>query len=401
MNVKKEMGGGTPKKRILFYLDSLIMGGAEKIGIDYLNLLNEIRKYDIFLVINENNGERGNVLIERIPKNIKYQFIIKEKTMERLNYYKEKRKKNSFYKIIYTFYRKKKRFERRKIKEVLKEQQYDILIDFQGRIPLELLNDKIFMWQHLNLGQVKSIEKFKENLKRIRKRIVLNEDMKKEIEKVAPELVENKVKVIPNFFDIDYLKKLSMDYSKLTLKEKELIKENYFFACCRIDRQKDLDTLIESYKILKEQYHIKEKLYIAGIGDEKERLESLVKNYNLENEIVFLGLQLNPYVWMKNAKFFIHSSHYEGFGLVLVEALITNGMVISSNCPVGPREILEDGKVGILFPVGDKEKLVEEILKVLTNEDLVEKYREEAQRKIEEFSKERVKKEIIELLDEI
>lgn len=126
------------KKRVLFYLDSLIMGGAEKIGVDYLNLLNEIDQYDIFLVINENNGERGNILIDRIPKNIKYQFIIKEKTMERLNYYKEKRKKNSFYKIMYTFYRKKKRFERRKIKEVLKEQQYDILIDFQGRIPLEL-----------------------------------------------------------------------------------------------------------------------------------------------------------------------------------------------------------------------------------------------------------------------
>ena len=401
MNAKKEMGGGTPKKRILFYLDSLFMGGAEKIGIDYLNLLNEIGQYDIFLIINENNGERGNVLIDRIPKNIKYQFIVKEKTMEKLNYYKEKRKKNSFYKIMYTFYRKKKRFERRNIKKILENETYDILIDFQSLLPFENLNEKVIDWQHLPLGKIKNREKFKEFLKKIGKRIVLNEDMKKEIEEVASELVEDKVKVIPNFFDINYLKKLSTDYSKLTKKEKELIKDRYFFACCRIDKQKDLDTLIESYKILKEQYNIKEKLYIAGIGDEKERLESLVKNYNLENEIVFLGLQLNPYFWMKNAKFFIHSSHYEGFGLVLVEALITNGMVISSNCPVGPREILEDGKVGILFPVGDKEKLVEEILKVLTNEDLVEKYREEAQRKIEEFSKETVKKEIIKLLDEI
>lgn len=401
MNVKKEMGGVAPNKRILFYLDSLFMGGAEKIGIDYLNLLNEIGKYDIFLVINENNGERGNILIDRIPKNIKYQFIVKEKTMERLNYYKEKRKKNVLYKIMYTFYRKKKRFERRNIKKILENETYDILIDFQSLLPFESLSNKVIDWQHLSLGKIKNKEKFKELLKRIGKRIVLNEDMKKEIEKVAPELVEDKVKVIPNFFDIDYLKKLSMDYSRLTLKEKELIKGNYFFACCRIDKQKDLDTLIESYKILKEQYHIKEKLYIAGIGDEKERLKLLVKNYNLENEIVFLGLQLNPYVWMKNAKFFIHSSHYEGFGLVLVEALITNGMVISSNCPVGPREILEDGKVGILFPVGDKEKLIEETLKILTNEDLVKKYRKEAQRKIEEFSKERVKKEIIKLLDEI
>lgn len=398
--MKIKMGGG-PKKRILFYLDSLIMGGAEKIGIDYLNLLNEIGQYDIFLVINENNGERGNVLIDRIPKNIKYQFIIKEKTMERLNYYKEKRKKNSLYKIMYTFYRKKKRFERRNIKKILENETYDILIDFQGRIPFNLLDRKIIVWQHLPSGEIKDKVGLRKYLNKLGKKIVICNDMKKSIENATPDLVDSKVKMIYNFFDIEKMKQLSENYSKLTSKEKELIKDRYFFACCRIDRQKDLDTLIESYKILKEQYNIKEKLYIAGIGDEKERLESLVKSYNLEKEIVFLGLQLNPYVWMKNAKFFVHSSHYEGLPTVVIEGLITNGMVISSDCPTGPREILEDGKVGILFPVGDRNGLAKVILKVLNNEDLVEKYREEAKKRIEDFSKERMKKEIIELLDEI
>lgn len=377
------------------------MGGAEKIGIDYLNLLNEIGQYDIFLVINENNGERGNVLIDRIPKNIKYQFIIKEKTMERLNYYKEKRKKNSLYKIMYTFYRKKKRFERRNIKKILENETYDILIDFQGRIPFNLLDRKIIVWQHLPSGEIKDKVGLRKYLNKLGKKIVICNDMKKSIENATPDLVDSKVKMIYNFFDIEKMKQLSENYSKLTSKEKELIKDRYFFACCRIDRQKDLDTLIESYKILKEQYNIKEKLYIAGIGDEKERLESLVKSYNLEKEIVFLGLQLNPYVWMKNAKFFVHSSHYEGLPTVVIEGLITNGMVISSDCPTGPREILEDGKVGILFPVGDRNGLAKVILKVLNNEDLVEKYREEAKKRIEDFSKERMKKEIIELLDEI
>lgn len=61
-----------------------------------MNLLNEIG-----IGQNENNGEKGKVLIDRIPKNIKYQFIVKEKTMKRLNYYKEKRKRNVLYKIMY------------------------------------------------------------------------------------------------------------------------------------------------------------------------------------------------------------------------------------------------------------------------------------------------------------
>ena len=101
---------------------------------------------------------------------------------------------------------------------------------------------------------------------------------------------------------------------------------------------------------------------------------------------------------MRNAKFFIHSSYYEAFGLVLVEALITNGVVISSDCPVGPREILENGKSGILFPVGDKERLVEEILRVLNDKNLVEKYRKEAKRRAEDFSKEKIKEKVLGIL---
>ena len=102
---------------------------------------------------------------------------------------------------------------------------------------------------------------------------------------------------------------------------------------------------------------------------------------------------------MKNARFFVHSSYREGLPTVVIEGLITNGMVISSDCPTGPREILENGKSGILFPVGDKNRLVEEILKVLNNENLVKDYKEKARKRIEDFSKEKIKKNILNLLN--
>lgn len=169
MNEEIKIGGNN--KKILFYLDSLIMGGAEKVGVDYLNLLNEIDKYDIFLVINENNGKLGNILIDRLPKNVEYQFIIKEKTMERLNYYKEKRKKNSLYKIMYTFYRKKKRFERRNIEKVLQKEFYDVLIDFQGRIPFKLLDERVIVWQHLPSGEIKDKNGLRKYLNKLGKKL--------------------------------------------------------------------------------------------------------------------------------------------------------------------------------------------------------------------------------------
>ena len=387
-------------KKIIFYTDSLIMGGAEKIALDYVKLLSELGKYDIKLLINEDNGKKGNILENEIPKNVKYEFIVSEKIMEKLNLYRELKQKNVLYKLFYNYYLKKRRKEKRNIVDILKKEKYDYLIDFYNILPSEVVDKRVICWQHMTLETLKKKDEklFKKKLEKIKYLIVLNEDMKKEIE-VKFEKYKEKVKVIYNFFDIEKIKKISLDDTELNSKEKSLIKEDYFFACCRIDKQKDIDTLVESYKILKEKHNVKEKLYISGVGDQKKRLENLIKNYNLENDIVFLGLQKNPYIWMKNAKFFIHSSHREGFGMVLVEALITNGMVISSDCPVGPNEILENGKSGVLFPVGDKEKLVEEIEKVLTNKKIVENYKNEAKRRIEDFSKEKIKKRILEVLN--
>ena len=79
-------------------------------------------------------------------------------------------------------------------------------------------------------------------------------------------------------------------------------------------------------------------------------------------------------MWLNNADFFIHSSKYEGFGLVLIEAAILDKLIISSNCPVGPTEILENGKSGILFNVGDSQELAEKIEKVLNDKNLRNRY---------------------------
>lgn len=384
-------------KKIIFYTDSLIMGGAEKIALDYVKMLDETEEFDITLLINEDNGEE-NILLDKIPKNVSYQFVVEKEIMKKLNFYRRKKQKNFIYKIPYNYYLAKRREKRKNIIDIISKMSYDYIIDFYNILPESIVDERVISWQHMTIKEYpnKNLNSFEKRLSRMKYLVVLNEEMKKEILDKFPKYKE-KIKVIYNFFDIDEIKKFSLDDSKLNDKEKCLIKENYFFACCRIDKQKDIDTLVESYKILKEKYNIKEKLYIAGVGDQKERLENLVKSYQLEKDVVFLGLQKNPYIWMKNARFFVHSSHREGFGMVLVEALITNGMVISSDCPVGPKEILENGRSGILFPVGDKNKLVEEIQKILTDKKIIENYKNESRRRKKDFSKEKVQRQVIDL----
>ena len=384
----------------MFCTDSLIMGGQEKVSIDYLNMLVESKKYEIFLLINEDNGKEGNVFLNKIPKEIKYKFVIDKEIIIQINKYRELKKKNLIYKIFYNYYlsKRKKSYERN-IKQLVSSIEYDYLIDFTCQLPIELCDNRVISWIHtdVNSWKEKRVKELGKKIEKIGRLILLNESNKKDLKKLFFNN-EEKTEKIYNPFDIEKIKEISLDKSLLTIREKELIEDKYFLACCRLDKLKDIDTLIEGYKILKGKYNIKEKLYIIGDGEEKERLKNLVKKYKLGDKILFLGLQKNPYVWMRNAKFFIHSSYYEAFGLVLVEALITNGVVISSDCPVGPREILENGKSGILFPVGDKERLVEEILRVLNDKNLVEKYRKEAKRRAEDFSKEKIKEKVLGIL---
>lgn len=85
----------------------------------------------------------------------------------------------------------------------------------------------------------------------------------------------------------------------------------------------------------------------------------MVRKFDLDKQIKFLGMKSNPYPWLKRSELFILSSKFEGFGLVLVEAMIFNKPIISSNCKVGPSEILENGRIGKLFEVGNTEELAE------------------------------------------
>ena len=130
-------------------------------------------------------------------------------------------------------------------------------------------------------------------------------------------------------------------------------------------------------------------------------LEKKIKTLGLENQVYLLGRKTNPYIWLKNADIFIHSSKREGFPAVLLEAMACRKMVISSKCPTGPKEILEDGKVGELYEVGDTKTLAEKLEKYLLNPEQKEKYITNSQKRINDFEKKRVLENYKIFLDEV
>lgn len=129
----------------------------------------------------------------------------------------------------------------------------------------------------------------------------------------------------------------------------------FVIAVGRLHLQKDYPTLIRAFKILRENQDV--RLLILGEGEERENLERLILELDLQDDVKLAGFVKNPFAYMKKASLFVLSSVYEGFGNVLVEAMACGTPVVSTDCPSGPSEILENGKWGKLVPVADPEAL--------------------------------------------
>jgi glycosyltransferase involved in cell wall biosynthesis len=142
--------------------------------------------------------------------------------------------------------------------------------------------------------------------------------------------------------------------------------------------RKDFSTLIRAFAKVRQERS--SRLIILGEGRQRERLGKLVRDLGLNSDVYFPGFVTNPYAYMKKAALFVLSSRCEGAPVVLIEALALGLPVVSTDCPSGPREILEDGKIGPLVPVGDVGALAQAILKTLDNRPDPEILKNAAQR---------------------
>lgn len=153
--------------------------------------------------------------------------------------------------------------------------------------------------------------------------------------------------------------------------------------------QKDHETLIEAFSLVPKQ--LKAKLVILGEGSLRPKLEALVHRLGLEGQVLMPGFTLDPYPWYQTADLFVLSSRWEGFGNVIVEALECGLPVVSTDCPSGPAEILEDGRYGKLVPTQNPKMMaaaIEESLSSIHD-------REALRRRAKEFSVEKIADEYL------
>lgn len=131
----------------------------------------------------------------------------------------------------------------------------------------------------------------------------------------------------------------------------------------RLIAQKDFPTLIRAFAIVRRDR--KTRLLIYGEGPDREALLRLAAELRIEKDVDLPGFTVNPFAPMRTANVFVLSSRYEGLPGVLIQAMACGARVVSTDCPSGPAEILENGRWGRLVPVGNAEQLADAILEAL------------------------------------
>ena len=352
-------------KKIGFCIDSLEMGGAENLLVD---IIMELSKYYEFSLLTKYKS--NSYLYNKVKNKVDYYYLEDRITQRTL------------WSRLFSSIKKKMKFKQF-------EKKIDIVIDFLDgdfhKYIKKIKNKRKIIWLHLNYLDLVSKKRIQDKIYDYDKIIVICNEMKKQL--LAKSIDIMKIHKIYNFVDFDRI--------NLLLNEKNNYKEiqgDYFLTVCRLnEEQKDVETLLKAFS----KYNGDERLIIIGDGPDRKKLEKLSTQLKIDKKVVFLGEINNPYVYMQHAKLFILSSKSEGFGLVLVEALYCGAKVISSNCLVGPKEILLDAEIGELFEVGNSVDLLRKI-----NIALEKKYDyEQIKKSLERFDKKEFIKNIKELLE--
>ncbi len=139
-------------------------------------------------------------------------------------------------------------------------------------------------------------------------------------------------------------------------------------AMGRLVHAKGLDVLIRAWKRVSAEAP-DWKLVIHGEGEERPALTALIEELGVQDSVSLPGICLDATAAYRNASIFCLSSRYEGFGLVLIEAMAFGLPIVSTDCETGPKELLKGGRNALLVPSGDADSLAEGLLKVIRKPD--------------------------------
>ncbi len=196
--------------------------------------------------------------------------------------------------------------------------------------------------------------------------------------------LKSEVKTVYNGVDIETIRKKSQEEQPHKWLDSEI---PVIIAVGSLKVQKGFHHLLNALEIVNRTKTV--RLIVIGGGEKKELL-NLSEKLSLNDKIDFIGAVSNPFPYISKADIFVCSSLYEGLSNVILEALVLGKPIISTDHKHGANEIIENQKNGILVPVEDPENMAKGILEILNDDELRKRLTEEAIRRSETFSRDKM-----------
>ncbi|EEM14423.1 MULTISPECIES: glycosyltransferase [Bacillus] len=331
------------KKNILFIMNNLNCGGAEKALISLLGVI-DYSKYKVDLFLFKHEGIFINKLpkeVTLLPEPIKYKYFdmpIKRSLTELM---KIGDFKTTFSRGVLGYLAKTEtngaiieqkiwKYMSKSIDEINKE--YDVAIGFQEKNPIYFCVDKVkakkkIGWIHTDynkLGIDYSKEKF--YFGKLDHIVTVSEELVNILRDNFPEY-RKKIGCIHNIVSSRMIRKMSLE--KVDFKE-ENDRSISLISVGRLAKEKGLDISLEAFNILvKKGYDL--KWYLIGEGNVREELERRIREEKLEKRVILLGIKENPYPYIKQADIYIQTSRYEGKSISIDEAKILAKPILITN----------------------------------------------------------------------
>ncbi len=337
------------KKKLLIVAHHLTIGGVQKSLIAALKVI-DYDKYDVTLYLRKNRTDllqlvdkRVNVIINddnhhyyRKPRALVLQFLfVFFKLLNKKDKAEIYNEKLSQLIVKYTMDYEKRHF--------FDSQKYDIAIAYvQGYVALftaECVNaDKKFLFYHTSVDELHNVHE--KVIDKFHKVVAIHDEQKELIKEWYPQIA-GRITIVENYCDKALIEEQSKAFSVDRPQNITVL-----CSCGRFSSVKGFDLAVESAKILKDS-NIDFLWYFVGDGPERERIEALIKQYGLQDNIVITGMQKNPYPYINASDIYVQPSYQEAMPLTLIEAKRLNKPMITTNT-VGGKKLVVDGVDGLV-----------------------------------------------------
>lgn len=317
------------KKKMIIYMSKISVGGMERALINLINQSNFTKNYDITLYVLYSQEQK---YLEELQSKVNVKLLWEKKW-------------SILGKLVCAI-----KMASYLIKLKLTKNKYDVAIcyPYQHRI-LSILtrntskNNIIFIHNNLKVRYGDSLEKQKKKLQydKFSKVVCVSNDALNIFREIYPEY-QGKSITINNYIDGDGIIKLSNEKIKDNIK---FDKTTFINISRHEEKAKKISRIIEASKKLKAE-NAKFQVILIGDGEDHQLYKDLIDKYDLNDYVLLLGKQINPYNYLKKSNCLIMSSFYEGYGIVLDEARILNIPIISTD--VADAKIILDSGYGIL-----------------------------------------------------